>query len=273
MGILVSKQLKHNQRPDLEIKGSSLENVTIEILLRNKTWVICMSVYRPPNTNVSEFVDEFSNLTCNIRSQKDSTMVIGLDHSLDFLKSEIHSPTKLFIERILDLGLYPTVSRPTCITKSTATLIDNILISQNMVEKYSCNVVLDDISDHLPSILSLRGLNTDKTEPLTISSRDTRERNMQALTRELSATDWSDCLDVDDVNVSTKKLHDHLITKIDHHLPMCTRQIKYKSLRKEPWMSAGLMCCIRRSKKLYTKSIKKTPLKKTALYTRSILPC
>ena len=61
-------------------------------------------------------------------------MVIGLKHNLDFLKSEIHSPTQLFIEQILDLGLYPIVSHPTHITKSSATLIDNILISQNMVE-------------------------------------------------------------------------------------------------------------------------------------------
>ena len=98
-------------------------------------------------------------------------MVIGLDHNLDFLKSEMHSPTKLFIERILALELYPTVSCPTRVTKSTATLIDNILISQNMVERYSCNVVLDDISDHLPRVLSLKGLNTAKTEPIKITEQ------------------------------------------------------------------------------------------------------
>ena len=95
-------------------------------------------------------------------------MVIGLDHNLDFLKQEVHGLTHSFIERILDLGLYPTVSRPTCITKSTATLIDNILVSQNLIEKLTCNVILDDISDHLPTILSLRGMNLAKSEPLTI---------------------------------------------------------------------------------------------------------
>ena len=116
-------------------------------------------------------------------------MVISLDHNLDFLKSEMHGPTKLFIERILDLELYPTEGWPIRVMKSTATLIDNILISQNMVEKYSCNVVLDDISDHLPSDLALEGLNTAKTETIKITSRDTRERNIQALTRELMNVD------------------------------------------------------------------------------------
>ena len=38
---------------------------------------------------------------------------------------------------------------------------------------------------------------------------------------------------------------------------MRTRQIKYKNLRREPWVSAGLLCCIRRSKNLYAQSLKK----------------
>ena len=118
-------------------------------------------------------------------------MAIGLNHNLDFIKSEIYSHTKLFIERILYLGLYPIVSHPTHITKSSVTLIDNILISQNMVEKYSCNVILDDKGDHLPSVLPLQGLNNAKTEPIKITSRDTRNQNMIALTRELTDIDWT----------------------------------------------------------------------------------
>ena len=229
--MLVSNQLRHRHRPDLELKCSSLENITVEIALQNKKNIICTSLYRPPNTNASEFIKEFSDLVCKCKNRRDSVMVIGLDHNLDFLKSEMHSPTKLFIERILDLDLYPTVSRPTHVTKSTATLIHNILISQNMVEKYSCNVVLDGISDHLPSVLSLEGLNTAKIEPIKITSRDTRECNIQALTRELMNVDWAETFEIDDVNLSTKRLHEQLVAEVDHHLPMCTRQIKYKNLR------------------------------------------
>ena len=257
VGILVSNRLKHKQRPDLELKCSSLENLTIEIVLRNKKTVICTSLYRPPHTNASEFIKEFSDLVCKFKSKRDCVMVIGLDHNLDFLKSEIHSPTKLFIERILDLELYPTVSHPTCIMKNTATLIDNILISQNMVEKYSCNVVLDNISDHLPSILSLKGLNIAKTEPIKITSRDTRECNIQALTRELMNVDWTETFEADDVNLGMKRLHEHLVAEVDHHLPVRTRQIKYKNLQREPWVSAGLLCYIQRSKNLYAQSLKK----------------
>ena len=125
-----------------------------------------------------------------------------------------------------------------------------------MVEKYSCNVVLDDISDHLPSVLSLEGLNTAKTEPIKITSRDTREHNIQALMRELMNVDWAKSFELDDVNLSTKRFHERIVAKVDHHLPVCTRQIKHKNLRREPWVSTGLLSCIQGSKKLYAQSLK-----------------
>ena len=59
-------------------------------------------------------------------------------------------------------------------------------------------------SDHLPSILSLKGLNSAKTEPIEITSRDTRECNVQALIRELTVTDWTEILEENEVNSSTK---------------------------------------------------------------------
>ena len=112
IGILVSKHLKHKHRPDLESACSFLENITIELELKNKHSVICTLRYRPPNANACEFIEKFSELVCKLKSHKDHVNVIGLDHNLDFLNNEIHNPTKLFIERILDLGLYPTVSHP-----------------------------------------------------------------------------------------------------------------------------------------------------------------
>ena len=99
-------------------------------------------------------------------------------------------------------------------------------------------------------------MNLAKTEPLTVTSRDTRERNLKALIRDLSKTDFINIVDPNDVNLSTNRIHELLIAKIDHHLPLTTHQINYKNVRKEPWLSAGLLRCIKRSKKLYSRSIR-----------------
>ena len=70
VGILVSKRLKHKHRPDLELVNPVLENITIEILLRNNQKLLCTSMYRPPNTNVTDFIETFSNIVGKIEKTK-----------------------------------------------------------------------------------------------------------------------------------------------------------------------------------------------------------
>ena len=90
--------------------------------------------------------------------------MIGLDHNLDLLKSTKHAPMDRFILANLLLGLVPTITRPTRIMRNTATLIDNIFISQTWLENFECGILVDDMSDHLPSIVSIKGLKTNKKE-------------------------------------------------------------------------------------------------------------
>ena len=77
--------------------------------------------------------------------------------------------------------MLPMVTQLTRITKTSATLIDNIIVSMNYVGRYTCNVLIDKTSDHLPSILSLSGVTAYKKEPVLIKSRDLRKQNIDAL--------------------------------------------------------------------------------------------
>ena len=117
-------------------------------------------IYRPPNTPENDFIDQYSKLVCDLKKRENKGIVIGLDHNLDLLKSAKHAPMDRFISTNLSLGLVPTITRPTRITRDTATLIDNIFISQTWLENFECGVLVDDMSDHLPSIVSIKGLKT-----------------------------------------------------------------------------------------------------------------
>ena len=52
----------------------------------------------------------------------------------------------------LDKNLEPTITKPTRITKSSATLIDNIIVGRQFQE-YEANIGISDISDHLPLVM------------------------------------------------------------------------------------------------------------------------
>ena len=100
---------------------------------------------------------------------------------MDFLKSAKHPQTLEFLKMNLDLDLKPTISRPTRITTKTATLIDNVFLSQRLQYQYTSNILVDDISDHLPSIIRLKNQKKCKNEPIKLMTREMNKEKMSNL--------------------------------------------------------------------------------------------
>ena len=151
----------------------------------------------------------------------------------------------------LDYGLVPTITRPTRITKSTATLIDNILVSQNFCTRFSSNILLDDISDHLPSILVLQDVFVTKKDRVSITSRDMRQKNVTALKQHLGSRNWTDKMTSPDYDKNVLDIHHTLMEALDHYVPERTRQVSYSALRREPWVTAGILVSTKKAKKLF----------------------
>ena len=53
-----------------------------------------------------------------------------MDHNLDLVKYNIHPLTNDFLELNLEKQLLPTITKPTRVTRSTATLIDNVIVGR-----------------------------------------------------------------------------------------------------------------------------------------------
>ena len=126
VGILISDNLTYKTRSDLEINTETIKRCIAELKLKTNRLLLC-SGYRAPGNNPSKFVDEYSELLFIINGTG-LPVIMGLDHNLDLLKHKSHSPTLRFIEKNLDLDMIPCITKPTRITKSSATLIDNIFI-------------------------------------------------------------------------------------------------------------------------------------------------
>ena len=174
VGILVSNKLRYTEIPDLASNMRENETVSIEIVLKSGKKCIVSSMYRAPNTAPSAFQGCYESIIFAMKKRNPHSIIVGLDHNLDFLKSIKHLGTNDFIHSNLDMGMIPTITKPTRMTKSSATLIDNIIVSENLCGSYHSNVLINDMSDHMPTICILSSLKTTKKEPVTITSRDTR---------------------------------------------------------------------------------------------------
>ena len=256
VAILVSNKLRCNVLDGINSDLPETECLAVSVSLRNGGNCTFCSMYRPPNSNIQTFLASYNSILCALKKKQPTNIVIGLDHNLDFLKSDTHEPTNEFIQSNLDFGLIPTVTRPTRITQSTATLIDNIFVSQNLCGKYVCNILINDTSDHLPVVCTLSDLKTIKREPIRLTSRDTRNKNMQALKRQLERHDWFADLKYQSVSEDMNKVYETLKEKVDYCIPIKEHCIKGNKIRREPWLTASIKISIDKNKKLYHMMLK-----------------
>ena len=179
-----------------------------------------------------------------------------MDHNLDFLRSSWHMDTQKFIELNLDSNLLPCITRPTCITKSTATLIDNVLISKNLQGKQDSKIIITDISDHLPSAVTINGNFLEKKQKIEIRSRKITDKTIQAITDVLAGHDWENDLCNEEVNSNFKRFHERLLSTLNKLAPKRRIKLSYKQSKREPWISPSLLKCSTKQHKYYKQAIK-----------------
>ena len=85
----------------------------------------------------------------------------------------------MFIESNIDSNMLPTITRPTRIPNTSATLIDNLFISQHLQTNYKSGILLDDTSDHMPCYLILPDATDHKRTLREVHHRNLSEKKQE----------------------------------------------------------------------------------------------
>ena len=91
--------------------------------------VIVGTIYRPPDENVSDFLDSLRKLLSTTTGENKICYVMG-DFNLDLLRHEQDAITGEFVELMFSHLLYSVITKPTRITSNTTSLIDNIFTNK-----------------------------------------------------------------------------------------------------------------------------------------------
>ena len=177
LGFFIKNTLKA-RTIDLTLNTDSAESLFIEVK-GNRNNLLVGSIYQPPNTKVGDFIDSYQVLGEKLHKFKFKNVLIGVDHNLDLLKTSTHSQMQQFLEATLDAHLIPVITKPTRVTHSSATLIDNILIKSDHCETHHGNVRITNISDHYPSMETLDSLNLAIVETQEIKCRKIKENKIK----------------------------------------------------------------------------------------------
>ena len=216
VGVLVSKHLKVRERTDLTDATISTENCFVEVMSKNGN-IIVGSLYRPPNTDELVFLEFIKRILAASKSEK-KELILGMDHNLNLLQSHRHHNTEKFLDLVLKYTCLPTISKPSRITKNSATLIDNIFISRGLQNDYDSGLIVNDASDHLPCYLRVAGVMPGLREPVKIEFRKINDSAISGIKTELDRINWS-CLNDLSTDNSFNYFHDVITSSLDKHAP------------------------------------------------------
>ena len=130
--IYVTNKVKYKTRKDLCIANSNYEACFIEIEKKNAKNILVGVVYRA-HTSIDDFTIDIDKIFDKINSENKITYVMG-DFNIELLKDDTDRRIHDYIDLIYSYSFIPTIYKPTRITETTATLIDNILTNCDSVQ-------------------------------------------------------------------------------------------------------------------------------------------
>ena len=266
VSLYIKDSVEYIVREELTYRIANIETLFIEIpkyQMNNKQAVIIGVLYRPPDTNISVFNDYLTEILSKIKTENKSLYLLG-DYNINLLNIDNHRPSHEFTDLMFSHSLIPCITKPTRVTRTSATLIDNIF--SNIITRNSdtiSGVLYTDISDHFP-IFYIDYSNSKTKRESPVKKRIYSQANILSFSEQLSQYDWSKVMsDVDPQHAYTC-FHTEFSTLYDKCFPVKIIKQGYKS--RKPWLTEGLKIAIKRKNEMYRRSLRSGCIEHEAEY-------
>jgi len=258
VSVLLKSNIRFTERPDLSLfEEGKFESVFVELHRTGRCNVIIGEVYRVPGTSEDDFLKNYEQIVTTVRSER-KQIVVGTDQNLDLLKINQHGNTMKFFELNMNNNLLPTIYKPTRVTHSSATLIDNIYVDCELYKAMKSFIIRTDISDHFMCLTSIQDSLTPIRNKQCRRVRKITDSVLRNMNASLSYRDWN-VLEAMGVDEGCEYLIQEIQSVMDFYAPeklVTINNDKFK--RDEPWMTKGLRISSRRCWQLYKKVYKKS---------------
>ena len=247
--LYVNTCLEYKERHDIEQSFLSFgESVFIETY--NHTIIGC--IYKPPDLSISDFNSHLTDVLDIVSRERKDCYIMG-DFNINIIDSVKNTQIHSFLDTVFSHFFYPVISKPTRVTETSATLIDNIFT--NVLDKrMNSGILCIDISDHLPIFLmtsahsSIMDNNSNPSTYRLINSSTINQ--FKELIEHLS---WDTVLDLDDPQRAYTVFINEVIKSYNVAFPEKKRNSKSYSKPTKPWVTLGIIKFLRNKYKLYKK--------------------
>jgi hypothetical protein len=253
IAIYTRNHIKYKLCNDLCISDENfMESLCLELMFHNKLTIKIIGIYKAPLIKMKDFNDKLELFLDNTNASK--TYIIG-DFNIDLLTHQIDNHVKDFVNLMYLHSFQPIINRPTRITESSATLIDNIWTNSVINNKYNYGILISDLSDHFP-IYSIENLNIKNfTCQKHKIKRNFCLSNVNKLITDLDNLNWQNVLNTHDVDGAFNLFYDIFISALNKACPLVEQKISNKNGLNSKWISNKLKNACLKKNILYKKYI------------------
>ena len=253
--IYVSDVISSTVRTKFNVSTNYTETLFIELSFSNCKNIIVGIVYRPPNGKYDIFKKHLKSVIKKVNQEQKIICVAG-DFNINALTYDSFPKTKSFFDMLFKHNTISVINRPTRVTRTTATAIDNILTNNFLEGKFSSGIIKTDISDHFSVFYSFNlSKNTSDKETKTILKRNISNKNVDNFRLALRNASWDGVLLSNDANAAFNNFHNQFVSIFDKTCPVNEVKLKSKNLV-NPWFDKALTKCSRKKQRLYNKFLK-----------------
>ena len=182
VSLLISDEFILCELTEYSMLTENIECLFAKIANNESTCIIGI-LYRPPNSNISQFIDTMSKISYL------PCYLLG-DYNIDLFKHDSHIQTERFLDIMYSNSLVPLICKPTRETEITATLIDNVFTNNyNVNDQFLQGILTTDISDHY-IIFHVSDKICPSNDQFQLA-RLINDKRMETYNRSISDTDWS----------------------------------------------------------------------------------
>ena len=250
VSILLRDNIQYKELDHLSTMSKTMESIFAEIYMTEKN-IIVGCIYRPPNSDMVKFIEEITILINKINKLNKHVYLMG-DFNVDLLQYNNHSMTSEFIDVMFSTYYIPLINRPTRVTDSSATLIDNIYTNCLNNENSISGILPTDISDHFPIFHILFDRQKSETITKPVFKRKISFKAIDKFNKCIHESKWDSVLDKENTQTAYCSFVNTFSKIYNDTFPM--EQCKEASnIPKKPWITKNLLDCIIKKNTMYKK--------------------
>jgi len=256
VGLYIKDSLQYTIRDDLSVFIPHIfESIFIEVKIKKERNKIVGVIYRPntaPKADLNIFSTTFTDILDIINKENKQSVIMG-DFNIDLLQYNNHNTTNDFVNNTLSHSFIPLITRPTRLAFTSATLIDHIY-TNDVTNKSKSGIIITDVADHFGTFYLTTREHTSNKESHKII-RQYNEKNINKFKDLIKLHDFRDVYNTEDINQSYDSFILFLQTAYESAFPLKKVKLRNKFIKRDPWMTQGLLHSSINKAKLYKKKL------------------